>query len=576
MEKPKIPHRKTAIRFVHAIRNFAASEDGWKAKWMFAGLIALLFGINGMNVVNSYVGRDFMTAIADRNGTEFVRQAMFYVAVFAASTVVAVIARYAEERLGLLWREFITRRSINQYLNGDTYYRLHASGELENPDQRIAEDVRTFTVTTLSFVLMLFNSSFTIVAFSGVLWSISPSLFAVAVLYAAFGSLLTFVLGRRLIGLNYNQLDKEADFRSSLIHVRENAEAVLLARREGRLTNRVLNRFDDVVANFRKMIAINRNVGFFTTGYNWLIQIIPALIVAPAYIAGTIEFGVVTQSAMAFTLLVAAFSLIVTQFQSISNFAAVMTRLNLLAEAVKRAQTRKGATIETREGEGYVAFEQLSLLSPDGGGHLIKDLSIAIPAGTRVLLAGPNDAAKVMLFRATAGLSATGEGRIIRPDADNFFFLAQRPYLPPGTLRAALVRSIYDTDIPDNRVLELLHELNLEPVLSRAGGLDVEHDWDTMLSLRETQLLSFGHILLAAPPFAFLDRASTALGPDQAHKILRMLSEKSITYINNGKADDPPDLYDAVLEINEDGSWTWKTGTISAGDRAGSREYPER
>ena len=576
MEKPKIPHKKTAIRFGHAIRNFAASKDGWKAKWMFAGLIALLFGINGMNVVNSYVGRDFMTAIADRNGAEFVRQAVFYVAVFAASTVVAVVARFAEERLGLLWREFITRRSITQYLTGDTYYRLHTSGELENPDQRIAEDVRTFTVTTLSFVLMLLNSSFTIVAFSGVLWSISPLLFAVAVLYAAFGSLLTFVLGRRLIGLNYNQLDKEADFRSSLIHVRENAEAVLLARREGRLTNRVLNRFDDVVANFRKMIAINRNVGFFTTGYNWLIQIIPALIVAPAYIAGKIEFGVITQSAMAFSLLVAAFSLIVTQFQSISNFAAVMTRLNLLAEAVKRAQTRKGSTIETREGEGYVAYEQLSVLSSDGVGHVLKDLSIAIPAGTRVLLAGSNEAAKVMLFRATAGLSTAGEGRIVRPDADNLLFLAQRPYLPPGTLRHALVSSMYDRDISDDRVLQLLHELTLEPVLSRAGGLHVEHDWDTMLSLRETQLLSFGHILLGAPPFVFLDRASTALGPDQAHKILRMLSEKSITYINNGRADDPPELYDAVLEIGEDGSWTWKTVAGSTNGQADSREQPVR
>ena len=152
---------------------------------------------NGLNVVNSYVGRNFMTAIADRNKAEFVRQAMFYIGVFAASTVVAVVARFTEERLGLLWREFLTRRAVKLYLADGTYYRLDASGELANPDQRIAEDVRAFTVTTLSFVLMLLNSSFTIVAFSGVLWSISPLLFIVAVLYAACGSLLTIVLGAR-------------------------------------------------------------------------------------------------------------------------------------------------------------------------------------------------------------------------------------------------------------------------------------------------------------------------------------------------------------------------------------------
>lgn len=240
MDNHKIPHKITVARFVQAVRNFAASEEGWKAKWMFTGLVALLFGINGMNVVNSYVGRDFMTAIADRNKAAFVRQALFYIGVFAASTLIAVVARFTEERLGLLWRQFVTQRAITFYLADGTYYRLHASGELENPDQRIAEDVRAFTVTTLSFVLMVLNSSFTMVALSGVLWSISPLLFIVAVLYAACGSYLTIVLGRPLVRLNYDQLDKEANFRSSLMHVRENAEAILLARREERLKARLL------------------------------------------------------------------------------------------------------------------------------------------------------------------------------------------------------------------------------------------------------------------------------------------------------------------------------------------------
>jgi putative ATP-binding cassette transporter len=213
MDTSKIPHKITVTRFVRAVKNFAVSEDGWKAKWMFAGLIALLCGINGMNVVNSYVGRDFMTAIADRNKAAFVRQALFYIGVFAASTLVSVVARFTEERLGLLWRQFVTRRAVTAYLTDGTYYRLQAAGALENPDQRIAEDVRAFTVTTLSFVLMLLNSSFTMVAFSGVLWSISPVLFIVAVLYAACGSYLTIALGRPLVRLNYDQLDKEANFR---------------------------------------------------------------------------------------------------------------------------------------------------------------------------------------------------------------------------------------------------------------------------------------------------------------------------------------------------------------------------
>jgi len=562
MDKQTIPHKITAARFVRAVRNFAACEDGWKAKLMFAGLIALLFGINGMNVVNSYVGRDFMTAIADRNKAAFIRQAIFYIGVFAASTLVSVVARFTEERLGLLWRQYLTRQGIISYLADGTYYRLNASEELENPDQRIAEDIRAFTTTTLSFVLMLLNSSFTIVAFSGVLWSISPLLFIVAVLYAACGSSLTIVLGRAMIRLNYDQLDKEANFRSSLIHVRENAEAIMLAHREGRLAARLLYRLDALVANLRRIIGINRKVGFFTTGYNWLIQIIPALFVAPAFIDGKVEFGVVTQSAMAFSLLVGAFSLIVTQFQSISTFAAVVARLSSLVEAIERSQTSTGPAIEMVQEEGRVAYEQLTLLSSENGSPLLKELSISIPFGTRVLLTGANQAARVVLFRATAGLATAGEGRIIRPGADDLLFLAQRPYLPPGTLRQVLVRTLHERDIPDDRIFGLLHALHLEPVLARAGGLDKEHDWETLLSLGEQQLLAFIHILLAAPRFTFLDRASTALNPDQVQKILHMLSENSISYINNGTPDDLLDLYDAILEIEEDGVWTWKASKI--------------
>jgi putative ATP-binding cassette transporter len=330
----------------------------------------------------------------------------------------------------------------------------------------------------------------------------------------------------------------------------------------------LLSRLEDLLSNFRKITSVNRNVGFFTTGYNWLIQIIPALIVAPAFIDGEIEFGVITQSAMAFSMLVAALSLIISQYQSISNFAAVIARLSSLMEAIERIQPAMGApaeirptagaAIEVSEEEGRVAYEHLTLVSAADGQPLLKDLSISIPCGTRVLLTGSNQAARVMLFRATAGLSTAGEGRIIRPGADDMLFLAQRSYLPPGTLRQVLVRTKLEHSVSDDQILGLLRELNLDPVLARTAGLDTEQDWDTLLSLREQQLLAFIHILLGSPRFVFLDRASTALSPDLVEKILRMLSRNSITYINNGEADESSGLYDAVLQIDEQGNWTWR------------------
>ncbi|MEZ2128270.1 MULTISPECIES: ABC transporter ATP-binding protein/permease [unclassified Sinorhizobium] len=557
MDTQKVPFRTTALRFVQAVGHFMTSEVGWKARLMFAGLVALLCGINGLNVVNSYVGRNFMTSIANRDMPEFLRQAFFYVGVFAALTVVGVMARFAEERLALLWREFLTRRAVKLYLADATYYHLDRSGQLANPDQRIADDVRAFTVTTLSFLIMVLNSSLTILAFSGVLWTISPLLFGVAVLYAACGSYLTITLGRPLIQLNYDQLDKEANFRSDLIQVRENAEAILLARDERRLTDRLILRVDDLVSNFRRITSINRNVGFFTTGYNWMIQIIPALIIAPAFIKGEIDFGVITQSAVAFTLLVGAFSLIVTQFQSLSTFAAVVARLSSLLRAIEQSKSTRGSAVELVERGGPLAYDSLTLLSPADGKVLIKDLSISIPDGTRVLLTGSDPSAGVALLRATAGVRSEGAGRILRPYADELLFLAQRPYMPRGSLRQILTRTAYRGEMPDDSIFQLLRELELEYLAKRAGGLDVEQDWGTSLSLREQQLLAFIDILLAKPRLVFLDHLGPTLGSDKVRKLLSMLSENSVGCVNMAEADEARRFYDAVLDFGEQGAWTW-------------------
>ncbi|WP_378943559.1 ABC transporter ATP-binding protein/permease [Mesorhizobium sp. ANAO-SY3R2] len=565
MDRQQTSLRLTAARFVRSVGMFISSEFGRKARLMFAVLIALLFGISGLNVANSFVGRNFMSAIAEKQTAEFMRQALFYIGVFAASTVVAVFARFAEERLALLWREFLTRRAVGMYLAGGAYYRLDASGELSHPDQRIAEDIRAFTVTTLSFSIMMLNSILTIVTFSGVLWTISPLLFVVAVLYAACGSYLIIMLGRPLINLNYDQLDKEATFRSGLIGVRENAEAIVVSRGEERLGVNLMQRLDDLVANFRRITAVNRNVGLFTTGYSWLIQIIPVLIIAPAFMRGEIEFGVITQSAAAFATLVAAFSFVVTQFQQISNFAAVVSRLSSLLEAIEKVGAKTEGGIEMVEAEGRLAYEHLTLLSSPGGPPLLEDLSVSMPRGSRILVTGSDESAGMALFRATAGIPSEGTGRIVRPGADEISFVPQQPYLSPGTLRGILVPSGRAGEISDERIFQLLGELGIERVKDLAGGdlaggLDTEQDWAAVLTMREQQLLALASIVLAAPGFVCLEKAEAVLDPEELDRVLRELSEVSTTSVNFGEADGAYDFYDAVLECREDGTWRWTTG----------------
>ncbi len=568
METQRIPLKVTGARLIRVIRIFAKSEAGRTAKWMFAALVALLCAANGLNVANSYVNRNFMTAIADRNMAGFVRLAMLSVGVYGASTVVAVIAKFAEDRLGLLWREAMTRRAVELYLADGAYDRLAASGELANPDQRISEDVRAFTVTALSFILMALNSALTLLAFSGVLWAISPELALVAAAYAACGSYLTMRLGRPLIRLNSEQLDMEASFRSALIHVRENAESIRLARVEAGQSSQLLRRLDDLIVNFRRIVAINRNVGFFTTGYNWVIQIIPALIIAPAFIRGEVEFGVITQSAIAFSAVVAAFSLIVTQYQSISNFAAVAARLNSLVTAL---ETPAKSPIEIVEADRRLAYEGLTLSSTNGA-PLVKDLSVSIPLATRVRVAGRDPAVGTALFRATAGLSVPGAGRILRPPDTQF--LAERPYLPPGTLRQALAPTGGEGEPSDERIFELLGALKVEAAVIQAGGLNADRDWNKVLSLRDQQLLAFVRLFLAPPRLVFLDGIGGALGPDLAAAILRMMAERAIAYVDHEQAEASFELYDAVLECSESGAWTWTDRGAGAGQST-PKGHPE-
>ena len=557
--KPRLPlDRVTWSRWRAAVSAFATCEVGGRARALAAALLALLLAINGLNVVNSYVGRDFMTAIEERSTRRFVAKAFLYVGVFAASTVAAVIYNFIEQRLALLWREWLTRRLLARYLKDRTYYWLREHPDVANPDQRIAEDVRIFTATTLSLALVLLNSTFTIIAFSGVMWSISSTLFITAVLYAALGSGLTVLLGRPLIWLNYTQADRDASLRADLVHLREHAESVSVLRREDRLGDRLQSRLGDLVDNMKRIIAVNRNLGFFTTGYNYLIQIIPILIVAPLFMRGEAEFGVIAQSAMAFAHLLGAFSLFITQFQQISAYAVVVARLSALGEAVEQITVGDASGIEIDTTASEVSWDHLTLRSPHDGRVLADDLSASIPPGLHTLVTGQGEAGRIALFRATAGVWQAGKGRIAHPPADVILFVPERPYLPPGTLRQALVRSGAETQVGDARIHEVLRALGIEDVVARADGLDTERDWDDLLSLGEQQQLAFAHVVLAAPRFVLLDRPTALLPVADVARALELLAAHGITCITFAPDAQLAAQHEARLEVAADGTWTWQ------------------
>lgn len=545
------------LRIRRNVGALVGSPQGTRALILLVLLVSLLLVINGLNVLNSYVGRDFMSAIEHKNRAQFVVKAWLYIGVFALSTIAAVFYRFCEERLGLLWRNWQTRFLLDRYLALRAYYRVEEEGTLPNPDQRIADDVHSFATLTLSFLLMTLNSTFTIVAFSSVLWSISPHLFVVAVVYALCGSLTTAWLGRRLIGLNVAQLDKEANFRAELIHLRENAESVAVLHREEGVRRRLLERLQAVVDNTRRIINVNRNLGFFTNGYNYLIQIMPALIVAPLFMRGDVEFGVITQSAMAFALLMGAFSLVVTQFQSFSSYAAVITRIGKLVDAIDRAEQPQQSPIEIVDTDGRLIYEHLTLRHSDGQ-LLLDDLNLTIERGSRVLITSTTAYARLALFKATAGLYVDGSGRITRPDAGTLLFLPDRPYLPKCSLRELLLDGMRDGSVSETELREALRHVELERLADDSSGFNGERDWAHSLGSGEQSMLMLARVLLSRPQFVFLDRSGSGDDPVQAEQCLMLLSAQGIGYVVLGRADDSTELFDAHLRVAGDGRWYWR------------------
>lgn len=536
------------------IRLFLGSESRPRAIVWISLLFLLLVAFNGLNVVNSYIGRDFMTAIADRNRGRYVFFACAYVGVFLVSAVIAAFNRFAEERLRLLWREWTTRRLMDRYLSNDAYYRLSEDSGVDNPDQRMTDDVKMFTQTALAFIVLSLGATITSVSFLGVLWSITPWLVLAALLYAGAGTGTAILLGRPLVRLNNAQLQREADLRYALIRAREKAEAIAVAGASADLAATLHARLGAVARNQALIIRVTRNLVMFTGAYNYMIQAIPLLIVAPLYFAGRVEFGVVTQAAMAFAQVLGALSLIITQFEALSSFAAVSDRIDVLVESIDQAQRRPRGAIRVDTRGDRIVLEGVTLRDPrDESREFVRGLSLDLSAGENLLVNGPNPQGKRALFLALAGLWTEGEGRIVRPE--KACFLSRSPLLVPGRLRDQLeVGGPGGSETPeDAEATAALEAVGFGPALERLGGLESEHDWPHALSPAEQQRLSFARLLLARPAYAILDHVTDALPADQVRPLLEKLSESSIAYLSFSEDQDLVDMHDSSLELAEDG-----------------------
>ncbi|CAA0836547.1 ABC transporter D family member 2- chloroplastic [Striga hermonthica] len=493
-DRKKVPDVQSLVRrFWKVAEPYWFSDDKVGARWRLAAVFALTLGTTGISVGFNFLGRDFFNALANKDQEQFTKQLLYYLASFAGGIPVFVLRDYAKDTLSLRWRSWMTSYYMDRYLKNRTFYKIQSQSIIDNPDQRIVDDLSSFTGTALAFSLTLFNATIDLISFSNILYGIYPPLFLVLLGYSFGGTAISVYLGRGLVNLNFLQEKKEADFRYGLVRVRENAESIAFYDGEENEMQLLLQRFSSAFDNLSKLLISSRNLDFFTSGYRYLIQILPAAVVAPMYFSGKIEFGVINQSMSAFNHILGDFSLIVYQFQAISAFSAVIDRLGEFDDLLTSNETsRDGEPVEQIHREfcnlnssemcngavplkgdsELLSIERLTLLTPSKA-TLIRDLTLEICEKDHLLITGPSGSGKTSLLRALAGLWSFGRGTIrfynkttrgtsphlsesvaspkatlpygLEPDQMNknnsrdVFFLPQKPYMVLGTLRQQLL-----------------------------------------------------------------------------------------------------------------------------------------
>jgi len=553
--------RQTCAQFLTITKAFFASERRRKARGFLTALIVLSLSVGGVQVLMSYASRDFMTAIANREPAVYWRSLLYYLGTFALAVPIGVYYRWVEERLALLWREWMAQHLIKRYFNNRAYYQLRGSENIDNPDQRISEDVMNFTTNSLAFFLIALNSLVTLIAFIGVLWTISGKLVAIMVFYAVVGTALSILIGRKLVRLHYQQYEKEANFRYGLVRVRDNAESIAFYAGEKREHLDLVNRLAEVVKNMNFIIKRNRNLAFFTNGYNYLALVLPMMVVAPMFMRREVEFGVVTQAAGAFGQVLTAASMIITQFGGLSSYLAGVQRLGNLWNSLdehdaeeQRAEREKAAGLD--EGGKVLKLDKVTVQTPKTGKTLVLDLSFELDPAQSLLIMGPSGTGKSSVLRTIAGLWLSGSGVLERPMLIDLMFLPQRPYMVEGNLRNQLLYPYLDRGLSDEQIVEVIQKVNLTDVLDRVDGdLDRVVDWSNILSLGEQQRVAFARLFLRQPKFAFLDEATSALDEDNQAHLYQMLKQSGIGSISVGHRNTLIEYHDRLLLLDRSGSW---------------------
>jgi putative ATP-binding cassette transporter len=522
------------------VKPYWKSEEKFSAWLLLGTVIALTLAMVYMSVLFNEWYNAFYNALQEKNIQEFWKQILRFCVLAAIYIIMAVYAFYLNQMLQIKWRRWMTDEYLKEWLADRVYYRMQLTGNpTDNPDQRIAEDLKLFVDDTLGLSLGLLNAVVTLVSFVGILWGLSGPLTIpigggvaipgymvwAALIYAVIGTWITHRIGRPLIGLNYNQQRFEADFRFGLVRFRENGESVALYKGEEDELKGFGARFAAVVENWWRIMRRQKILISFTVGYNQIANVFPFVVAAPRYFAGAIQLGGLMQIANAFDKVQGALSWFIGAYSSFASWKATADRLLGFHYAIEQAREEAamaGGLALREDDRDELAIEDVALNLPDGQA-LVAPSNAIVKAGESVLIRGPSGSGKTTLFRAIAGIWPFGSGHVRRPKNFKVLFLPQRPYLPIGTLKQVAT-------YPDNEAAfaaeQVINALNTCGLSHLTGRLDESRHWALELSPGEQQRIAFARALLIKPSWLFLDEATSAVDEALEEKLYHSLRER--------------------------------------------------
>ncbi len=518
------------------------SDDRWAGRVLLAAVVAMELATVGISVLLNKWNARFFNAIQEKNWDAFARELGIFCLLAAALIVLAVYQLYLRQWLEIRWRQWMTARYLDQWLERANHYRMQLLGDAaDNPDQRIAEDVRLFIDQGVGLGLRLLNSVVTLASFVAILWALSDEaplqVFGVtlpipgylvwaALIYAAIATAITHLIGRPLIGLNFNRQRVEADFRFNLVRARENGEQIALLRGEPAEQERLSDRFKAIVANWLAIMSRTKKVTFFTTSAAQAAIIFPYVVVSPAYFLSQAPLGVMTQAAAAFDSVQRALSFFMEAYRELAEWRAVIARLSGFEAAIaagRAAATTPPAVRVIAEADGSrLHAEALDVRLP-GGTPLLAVEAFAAAPGDQVLVTGPTGSGKSTLFRAIDGIWPFGSGTISIPQRARVMVVPQRPYFPIGSLADAVAYPARHGGFAAAAVREVVDAVGLPALAERLGE---EAHWNRMLSLGEQQRLAVARAILHAPDYLFLDEATASLDEPSEAALYRLLQAR--------------------------------------------------